>query len=84
MEEESPVQTATEQLAEGMRVYESFILGMLTNLGSLPIDRIHNMLKMFVQENVYDRTMGELQTLLHTMVQNDLLTLQDGQYAKKV
>lgn len=26
---------------------ESFICGMLTNLGTLPTERIHNMLKMF-------------------------------------
>ena len=38
---------------------------MLTNLESLPLSRIHNMLKMFVQptdgERGYDRTEQELQ-----------------------
>ena len=30
------------------RVYESYVIGMLTNFDALPLDRIHNMLKMFV------------------------------------
>ncbi len=29
-------------------VYEQFVFGMLRNFRSLPLDRIHNMLKMFV------------------------------------
>ena len=31
-------------------VYESFVTGMLRNIGSLSLDRIHNMLKMFVTD----------------------------------
>ena len=42
------------------QVYEQYVVGMLTNLESLPLDRIHNMLKMFVQSDDgnggYDRT----------------------------
>ena len=41
-------------------MYEQYVVGMLTNLESLPLDRIHNMLKMFVQSDDgnggYDRT----------------------------
>lgn len=36
---------------DGMHVYEKYILGMLTNFDSLPLDRIHNMLKMFVSDD---------------------------------
>ena len=43
-----------------LQVYEQYVVGMLTNLESLPLDRIHNMLKMFVQSDDgnggYDRT----------------------------
>ena len=36
-----------EELAQEMMVYESYIIGMLRNMGKLPLERIHNMLKMF-------------------------------------
>ena len=39
-----------EARSEDFQVYESFIVGMLRNFGSLPLDRIHNMLKMFVSD----------------------------------
>ena len=46
--------------AHHLQVYEQYVVGMLTNLESLPLDRIHNMLKMFVQSDDgnggYDRT----------------------------
>ena len=29
-----------------MKVYEQYVVGMLTNFPSLPLDRIHNMLKV--------------------------------------
>lgn len=34
------------QSGSDMKVYESFVLGMLTNLDKLTLDRIHNMLKV--------------------------------------
>ena len=36
---------------DGMRVYEKYITGMLQNFDALPLDRIHNMLKMFVSDD---------------------------------
>ena len=44
------VASAEDQAAAGMMVYEQYVMGMLTNFPSLPPDRIHNMLKMFVQD----------------------------------
>ena len=38
-----------EQMLERMKVFEQYITGMLTNLGALPLQRIHNMLKMFAR-----------------------------------
>jgi hypothetical protein len=29
------------------KVFENYVIGMLKNLDSLPLERIHNMLKMF-------------------------------------
>ena len=37
------------------QVYEQYVIGMLTNLESLPVQRIHNMLKMFVPASGGDR-----------------------------
>ena len=73
-----------EQLAAEMRVYEQYVVGMLTNLESLPLQRIHNMLKMFVpasgNEQGYDRTEQELQRFLNHLVENGKLELSGGQY----
>ena len=49
-------------------MYEQYVIGMLTNLESLPVQRIHNMLKMFVPasggDRGYDRSEAELQRFL--------------------
>ncbi|KAL2333269.1 hypothetical protein Fmac_014482 [Flemingia macrophylla] len=44
-EEERSVASVENQLRKEMTVYEKFILGMLTNFGSMALDRIHNTLK---------------------------------------
>ncbi|KAJ4972980.1 hypothetical protein NE237_006154 [Protea cynaroides] len=48
-EDETDISVASveEQLLKEMTVYEKFIMGMLTNFGSMGLDRIHNTLKMF-------------------------------------
>jgi len=75
---------AAEQLAQENKVYEQYIMGMLTNLESLPLQRIHNMLKMFVAasgaDRGYDRTESELQRFLHVLVDDGKLELSGGQY----
>jgi anaphase-promoting complex subunit 2 len=57
---------------------------MLTNLESLPLLRIHNMLKMFVPANGgdrgYDRSEQELQRFLHLLVDDGKLEHSAGQY----
>ena len=73
-----------EQLAAEMRVYEQYVVGMLTNLESLPLSRIHNMLKMFVQptdgERGYDRSEQELQRFLNHLAEDGKLEVSGGQY----
>jgi len=48
---EDHVSSAEMQHREQMRVYESYVIGMLSNFRTLPVDRIHNMLKMFVNSD---------------------------------
>jgi anaphase-promoting complex subunit 2 len=45
-EDDGGASAAEAQLEQEMTVYESYIVGMLTNLKQLPVDRIHNMLKV--------------------------------------
>jgi len=73
---------ARNQEAEEMKVYESYIVGMLTNLGKLPLDRIHNMLKMFVStsEHRYEKTPQQLSSFLEHLCKQDKLEFVDGMY----
>ncbi len=62
--------------------YESYVMGMVTNLESLPLQKIHNMLKMFVLEPVYDKTIAELETFLAKLVNDGKLTFDGLVYRK--
>ena len=62
-----------QQESEEMQVYDSYVLGMLANLGQLPIERIHNMLKMFASgsDHGYDKSIHQLSTLLQRLCNED-------------
>ena len=77
------VASAEDQAAAGMKVYEQYVVGMLTNFPSLPPDRIHNMLKMFVQDPPYDRSLEQLEAFLGQLVAEDKLALEGNQYSKR-
>jgi anaphase-promoting complex subunit 2 len=50
-------------------VFDQYVLGMLANFDGMPLDRIHNMLKMFVQEpHPYDKTQEQLSDELARLV----------------
>jgi anaphase-promoting complex subunit 2 len=71
------------QEEEEMEVYESYICGMLANLGQLPLERIHNMLKMFVtgSDVKYNKTPQQLSMFLkHLCKQEKLECGPDGMY----
>jgi len=58
----------------------TFIVGMLTNLGVLPVERIQSMLTMFVQApNTYNRTAEELRTFLNEEVRKGRLEFVKGE-----
>ena len=68
---------------EEMEIYESYICGMLTNMGQLPLERIHNMLKMFVtgSDMKYNKTPQQLSMFLqHLCKQERLECGPDGMY----
>ncbi|KAL3933625.1 MAG: hypothetical protein SGBAC_010313 [Bacillariaceae sp.] len=85
IDDEDQVQAVSHaaQEEEEMEVYESYICGMLTNLGQLPLERIHNMLKMFVtgSDVKYNKTPQQLSVVLkHLCKQEKLECGPDGMY----
>ena len=61
----------------------SYIVGMLTNLGKLPLDRILMMLKMFAMQgstSSHDCTPAELKVFLDKKVKEQQLTCSGGLY----
>ena len=64
---EETVSSAEMQHREQMR--NESTIGMLSNFRTLPVDRIHNMLKMFVNsdEHKYDKTMDQLEGFLDAL-----------------
>lgn len=49
MDEPETAVSSDAQEAEDLRLLETYIVGMLSNFGSLPIQRIHNMLSTFAR-----------------------------------
>ncbi|KAH7437518.1 hypothetical protein KP509_05G076000 [Ceratopteris richardii] len=80
---ESGVASMEDQLQQEMNVYESYVLGMLTNFDTLPLDRIHNMLKMFVSDPPYDKSLQQLQAFLSGLVSEEKLEVRDGLYRRR-
>lgn len=68
--------------AASMAPFETYIMGMLTNFDALPLDRIHNMLKMFAVQPPYDKGMEELAGYLARLVAEEKLVLEGGLYKK--
>ncbi|KAK9481286.1 hypothetical protein V1514DRAFT_323455 [Lipomyces japonicus] len=80
----SSVQTSDEKAAEEMRIYWSYIVGMLTNLQQLPLDRIQSFLKMLIPKDMgYYRSIDELCEFLNLMVAEEKLEFSTGMYRLK-
>ncbi|KAL3721483.1 hypothetical protein ACJRO7_033908 [Eucalyptus globulus] len=83
-EGENSVASSEDQLRKEMTVYEKYIVGMLTNFGSMALDRIHNTLKMFcVADPPYDKSLQQLQSFLSSLVVEEKLELRDGMFCLK-
>ena len=72
------------QEEEEMEIYQSYIFGMLTNLGSLGLSRIHEMLKMYVSggsDVSYSKTPQQLGIFLQHLCKEEKLERgPDGMY----
>ncbi|KAL3697240.1 hypothetical protein R1sor_011316 [Riccia sorocarpa] len=80
---ESAVASMEDQWQQEMSVFESYVVGMLTNFESLPLDRIHNMLKMFVSDPPYDKSLAQLQGFLARLVAEEKLEFREGSYRRR-
>ncbi|CAH1786015.1 unnamed protein product, partial [Owenia fusiformis] len=81
-EVESAMASSEAQREEELQVYWSYIVGMLTNLETLPIDRIHSMLKMFAMQGptTAECTIQELKAFLDRKVKEQKLLFTGGVY----
>ncbi|OWZ10966.1 Anaphase-promoting complex subunit [Phytophthora megakarya] len=83
MMEELETAVSQDALAEeDLKVLESYVVGMLSNFGSLTIQRIHNMLSTFARSGAqpYTKTISGLSAVLSTLVSKGKLELVGGQY----
>ncbi|CAD7078540.1 unnamed protein product [Hermetia illucens] len=80
-ESESAMASASDQREEELQVFWSYIVGMLTNLDSMPIERIHQMLKMFASHGSgVEFTQEELKNFLQRKVREYKLIYNGGVY----
>lgn len=80
-EADSAMASTSDQREEEFKVFWSYIEGMLFNLDSLPLDRIHQMLKMFAaQDPGMDFSQQELKNFLQRKVKEQKLVFAAGVY----
>ena len=73
-----------QRVFQDMAVYETYIMGMLTNFDvGMPLDRIHNMLKMFVLDPPYDKSADQLAAFLGRLVADEKLVMQGDLFRKR-
>ncbi|XP_078603825.1 anaphase-promoting complex subunit 2-like isoform X2 [Branchiostoma floridae x Branchiostoma japonicum] len=80
-ETESATASSQEMREEEMQMFWVYVQGMLTNLDSLPLERIHSMLKMFaMRDNPIEISLQELKAFLDSKVRSQQLLLSGGKY----
>lgn len=81
-EEESAMASAEDQKESEFQVFWAYIVGMITSLGKMKLDRIHSMLKMFAMHGTGAKefTQNELKVFLDKKVREQQLALVSGEY----
>nr|XP_006818421.1 PREDICTED: anaphase-promoting complex subunit 2-like [Saccoglossus kowalevskii] len=82
-ETESAMASAQDQREEELQVFWSYIVGMLTNLESLPLERIYSMLKMFAIQgpmSTIECSEEELRHFLDSKVKEQKLVFSGSVY----
>ena len=76
--EDSVTASSADQREEEFEMFWSYIVGMLTNLESMPLDRIFQTLRLFASAVECD--IEELRAFLDTKVRQHKLAFSGGQY----
>ncbi|XP_065067924.1 anaphase-promoting complex subunit 2-like isoform X2 [Rhopilema esculentum] len=81
-DDESITASAQSQKDEELQMYWSYVVGMLTNIGALSIERIHSMLKMFAVTGPTGSqcTLEDVKKFLESKVKSGELLLSGGLY----
>merc|ERR1719357_1737200 len=81
-QEDSITASSADQREEELGMFWSYILGMLTNLESLPLERIYQMLRIFAMQgpSAVECDMQELRAFLDTKVRQHKLAFSGGHY----
>lgn len=81
-DDETVTTSSQNQKDEELQVYWSYVVGMLTNIGSLPLERIHSMLKMFAVHGDASSqcSVEEVKTFLQSKVSDGELLYVGGMY----
>merc|ERR1719402_970105 len=82
-EEDSVTASSADQREEELGMFWSYITGMLTNLESLPLERIHQMLRIFAMQpgpSAAECDLQELRAFLDTKVRQHKLAFSGGLY----
>lgn len=81
LDEEETMVSANDQREEELQVFWSYILGMLTNLDSMTLERIHQMLKLFASQGPgFEFSQDELKSFLQRKVREHKLVYVYGVY----
>jgi anaphase-promoting complex subunit 2 len=79
LDDEETMVSANDQREEELQVFWSYILGMLTNLDSMTLERIHQMLKLFATTS-FEFSQDELKSFLQRKVREHKLVYAYGVY----
>ncbi|KAG2487792.1 hypothetical protein HYH03_013636 [Edaphochlamys debaryana] len=80
-EDEAPAQlpSAADRAVEEVGPYENYIKGMLQNYGGLPLDRLNQLLRLFVVSTPkYDKTPEQLQAFLQVLIARGTVVLDNN------
>ena len=84
-EADSVTRTSKDQREDELKVFWLYIYNMLMNLETLPLARIHQMLKVFAMQGMSGNALGEcdieeLRDFLDKKVREHKLVFSGGQY----
>ncbi|KAJ3242303.1 Anaphase-promoting complex subunit 2 [Chytriomyces hyalinus] len=78
--EQSQAAPSSVQISEKMKPFLAFISGMMTNLGAMPVERIHAMLSQYALSPKYEGPIDILRAYLGILMEEDVVECTNGVY----